>query len=134
MLKKFWFNLLFLFLSLSHFLFSAVKTRFSYAFPKEFPYRMNHVSILHKIKLFVKAVYKLDPFYVRINCIVYRKLQFPINGSFKYYKNINLNSKLKLNCSYLKKKNYLIALVINPGCCPLNHFGNFLIMLIPGPL
>lgn len=26
------------------FLYLSVKTRFSYAFPKEFPYRMNHVS------------------------------------------------------------------------------------------
>ena len=35
----------------------VLKTRFSYAFPKEFPYKMNHVSILYKIKLLVKAVY-----------------------------------------------------------------------------
>lgn len=35
----------------SFFLFTVVKTRFSYAFPKEFPYRMNHVSMLFEIQL-----------------------------------------------------------------------------------
>lgn len=34
---------------LTCFVFTVVKTRFSYAFPKEFPYRMNHVSMLYKL-------------------------------------------------------------------------------------